>query len=626
MERSDSTGLKESSTRKKIDQQLINLGWNTDEESTDCNVVTERTLTQEQKKRLRGKEPDYVLYQSHTQNAIAVIDAKAAGENLEKALKETVRKYAEPLAIPVTFVSDGTFVLTWHLQDSKELTIDGELVRRLVSEEILLKFVNQGADIKQTTEQVKYSREQLIKIFKWANNMLRKEGLRGLDRFVEFANILFLKLISEIENDRQKNGETRKLDQKYCWEAFAGLSAETMTEYINNTVLPHLVDRYNRTGDVFQRHLQIKNPQTVKAIADELSKLTLLNTASDIKGDAFEYFLKSLGSSNDLGEYFTPRHIVKIIVKLVSPRFGEKVYDPATGTGGFLIEAFKHIKSACKLTPENVHILKEETIYGNELTNTARIAKMNMILADDGHTNIHERDSLKNPVKNEYDVVLTNFPFSQTTDWGHLYGLNTKDGNVVFLKHIVDALRDEDGRAGVIAFQGVLYDKISLYRDIRKQILETCNLEAVIKLHNYVFRPYSGANTSILVFTKGKPTKKIWFFNVENDGFEKTSSKRGRPPIEANDLDILETIWATKEDTEKSWTVDFETIKTNDYILDAERYKPRRKEVSRFTERPIMQVCSFVTGPVKRFSGERKYLDTGHLKGSYVVDFDTVTY
>jgi len=574
------TKPQESSTRKKIDSWLTNLGWNIDEESPKCNVVTERGFTQEQRKKLQGKQPDYLLVKSGTTQLLAVIESKTIGENLEKALKDAIEKYAKPLDVPIVFASDGTFIKTWHVVDGKELTINSQPLKELVSERVLLKFIEQGSNVEEISEQIKYSRDELIKIFEWANNLLRKEGLRGLDRFVEFANILFLKLISEIEEDKEKIGKgERVLDKKYCWESFSKLSADMMMEYLNGTVLPHLVARYNHTGDVFQKNLQISNPNTLKEIVDKLSALTLINTESEIKGDAFEYFLKSLATGNDLGEYFTPRHIVRIMTKLVDPQYGMKVYDPCCGTGGFLIEAFRHILRLCKITTETLSKLKNDTVFGIELTNTARIAKMNMILAGDGHVNIHQRDSLETPIKGEYDAVLTNFPFSQKTDYGHLYGLSTNDANVVFLKHIVDAL-DDGGRAGVVSFQGVLYDSNAIYRKFRKYLLEECDVEAIIKLHNYVFRPYSGANTSVLIFTKGRPTKKVWFFNVENDGYEKTGSLKGRPEIGENDLELLEAVWSTKEETKKSWWATKEDIEKNGFNLNAETYKPFLERLS----------------------------------------------
>lgn len=135
------TSLRESSTRKKIDQWLTDLGWNIDEESPSCNVTTERALTPEQRAKLKGKEPDYVLYKSKTREPIGVIEARTSGEDLKKALEDAIKKYAEPLGIPIVFASDGTFVATWHMRDRKELVIDGQPLTTLVSEETLLKFV-----------------------------------------------------------------------------------------------------------------------------------------------------------------------------------------------------------------------------------------------------------------------------------------------------------------------------------------------------------------------------------------------------------------------------------------------------------------------------------------------------
>jgi type I restriction enzyme M protein len=572
----------ESSTRKKIDQWLINLGWNTDEESPECNVVTERGFTEEQETKLGGNNPDFLLLKSGTTQPLAIVEAKRIGESLENALKDAIKKYAKPLNVSIVFATDGMFIESWHTKEGKELTINDESLKELVTEKILLQFIEHGANIAVLSEEVRHSREELIKVFEWANNLMRKEGLRGLDRFVEFANILFLKIISEIEEDKEKTGEERILEEKYCWNSFSKLSPEMMMDYLNKIVLPQLVANYNHIGsEVFQSTLQIRNYNTLKEMVDRLSELTLINTESEIKGDAFEYFLKSLATGNDLGEYFTPRHIVKVMTKLVNPQYGEKIYDPCCGTGGFLIEAFRHIKKFCKITPEIIDKLKNQTVYGIELTNTARIAKMNMILAGDGHTNIHQKDALANPVNEAYDVVLTNFPFSQQTDYSHFYGLNTEDANPVFVKHIINSLIPT-GRAAIVVFQGILYDSGKIYKDLREWLLKNCDVEAIIKLHNFVFRPYTGVNTSIIVFSKGKPTERVWFFNIENDGFEKTSSLKGRRRIAENDIDLLELLWSNKEITEKSWFATFDEIKKMGYNLNAETYKPLRKIDSSF--------------------------------------------
>ena len=184
---------------------------------------------------------------------------------------------------------------------------------------------------------------------------------RRIERFSEFSNLLFLKLISEIENRREEEGRNRSLEARYCWDAFAQKPQEEMLDYINDTVLPRLVNSYNHSGEVFQSRLLIVNPSTLHAIIEKLSPLSLLDTESDVKGDAFEYFLKySITVGNDLGEYFTPRHIVKLMVELIDPAYGETVYDPCCGTGGFLIEAFKHIERKVAITPETRRFLEKK--------------------------------------------------------------------------------------------------------------------------------------------------------------------------------------------------------------------------------------------------------------------------
>ena len=346
-----------------------------------------------------------------------------------------------------------------------------------------------------------------------------------------------------------------------------------MLDYINDTILPRLVDRYNHSGDVFQSRLLIGTPTSLKRIVDKLSALTLLNADSDIKGDAFEYFLKnSVTVGNDLGEYFTPRHIVRLMVELIDPRFGETVYDPCCGTGGFLIYAFEHIKKKILPSDASLNQLQHHTVFGRELTGTAKIAKMNMILTGDGHTNIVQIDSLQNPVKDQYDVVLTNYPFSQRTDCASYYGLRNRDANPVFLKHVIDALKP-GGRAAVVVPDGVLFRDGPQYVRVRQMLLETCNVNAVIKLHNYVFKPYAGQPTSIIIFEKGSPTTEVWFFDVRDDGYQKTGSKFGRSPIAANDLLRLRQAWDGKEATPLSFTVHRDAIIQNQYKLIPNLYQ-----------------------------------------------------
>ena len=619
------TSLLESATRKKIDLILNNLGYIIDETSEKCNVFTERAKTKEQNKKFNGKFPDYVLYKSGTDEPIGIIEAKRSGQSLKKALEQAINFYAKPIGVNVIFVTDGTIVETFDIRSHSTLKIDDQIVTDFITEKQLLKFAQEGAQL-FSPDKITYTKRELIKIFEEADGLLRKEGLReGVERFTEFSNLLFLKLISEIEEDREKNGEERILEKKYCWESFYKLDAERMLEYVNNIILPRLVNKYNHSGDVFQKELLIKNPENLKKIVDKLSKLILLDTDSDIKGDAFEYFLKnSVSVGTDLGEYFTPRHIVKLMTELTDPKFQDKIYDPCSGTGGFLIEAFKHIKRKCKQTKENIEYLKEKTIYGRELTATAKIAKMNMIIIGDGHTNISQMDSLSKPVKEEYDVVLTNFPFSQKTDYSNLYGFNSEDANPIFLKHVIDAL-NKNGIAGVVVPEGLLFDENSEYVKIRKYLLENCNVEAVIKLSEFVFKPYTGQPTSILIFRKGQ-TKNVWFFDVKEDGFKKTGSKLGRPPIKENDLILLRQLWKDKENSDHSFSVDFKRIKEHNFKLSMDSFrKSDKKKANRIK---LGDICKIEIGgtpareELKYWNGNNLWVKIKDMKNTFIFDTD----
>lgn len=565
----------ESATRKEIDKILVNSGWNIDEFNKYCNVFTERVKTKSEAKKIKdkfpkGRFPDFVLYSSKTGEPIAVIEAKRIGIKLEKALIQA-KDYAMCIGAKIIFAVDGSVVEARWIDGDKYLKMDDMLVSELLTEKTLNRFIEGNRYEVFTPVKATKTREDLIKVFKKADDLLREEGLReGVERFTEFSNLLFLKLIDEIEDDREANGEDRKIEKDYCWKAFCNKKAKEMLDYVNDTILPKLVGKYNHSGDVFSETLKIKNPQTLELIVKELSKLTLLDVDSDIKGDAFEYFLKnSITVGNDLGEYYTPRHIVKLMVSLVNPKFGDKVYDPCCGTGGFLIEAFRHIKRSCNPTKKNLEFLEEDTIYGGELTGTAKIAKMNMILAGDGHTHIKQQDSLANPIKEQFDIILSNFPFSQKTKYAHLYKLTAKSANSIFLKHIIDALTP-DGRAAVVVPDSVLFAKDIDSINVRRELVEQCEVVAIIQLGPSTFAPYTKQPTSIIVFNKKKAISNVWFFELNNDGFSETGK---RYPIEKNDIPELRMTWSDKRDSENSFTIPYAKINKDNYKLFLNFYK-----------------------------------------------------
>jgi len=264
--------------------------------------------------------------------------------------------------------------------------------------------------------------------------------------------------------------------------------------------------------DIFQP-LQIKNPAILKRIIDKLTPLQLTNIESDIKGDAFEYFLKeSLATEKrDLGQYFTPRHIVDFLVKLANPGINESVYDPFCGTGGILIKAFRHVAEKIpKNDKEKLKKLKRETIFGGEITKTARVAKMNMILTGDGHNNIQRLDSLKNPVRGKYDIVITNMPFSLKgpfDEYQNLYYLGKGNGNSLCVEHCLDAVNPDyqDRRIALITLEGILFDR--KFTKLREYIYANYYVEYIISLPAGAFKPYANAKATILYLTYPREQK-----------------------------------------------------------------------------------------------------------------------
>ena len=233
----------ESSTRIKINNWLTNLGWNIDESSRECNCYTERARTVEENKKFKGNKPDYVLY-SVEMNPIAIIEAKRPGKDLKKTLKEAIQKYATPLGVKIVFITDGLFIQAYHVTDQDYLYYNSEIVTEFLSEKRVKLFIEGGSKI-FSERAVVHSKVELIKIFQEANDILRKDGpSEGKERFTEFSNLLFLKLISDIEKQREERGEKRRLEELYCWDTYKDKKTKELQKYINEIVLPRF-DREN---------------------------------------------------------------------------------------------------------------------------------------------------------------------------------------------------------------------------------------------------------------------------------------------------------------------------------------------------------------------------------------------
>lgn len=565
----------ERDTETLIDNQLRNLGWVDEPANIWRNVWKQATKTERQSDALRGRRPDFVLYESGTDRPIIVIEAKRPYYDLARALRQG-EEYCRALGAPICFATDGVYVKTLHIDSQQPLYKDGEEVDELIREDLALQFVVQRTnEINTMDRKVIQSRHELIQIFETANNLLRNEGLQaGLERFTEFSNVLFLKLVSELEEIKEQSGEASVIKRDLRWDFFKGKHGYELLNYVNDTVLRSFADRYD-DNEIFEP-LRIRNPQTLKRIIDTLDPLNLTDVNSDIKGDAFEYFLRRYISShnNDLGEYFTPRHIVKTCVKLAEPQIGETVYDPFCGTGGMLIESFRHVHSNMVRSARNLRQLTAETVFGHEITKNSRIAKMNMILMGDGHNNISRRDSLENldKVSNSYDIVITNMPFAQKTQFGHLYDLPTDNGNSVCIQHCLKAIdpNSETGRIVLICGDDVLANSNNReYERLREHIFKNSTVHTVVSLPPGVFAPYSNTvKTNILYLTnvrRGSKQRSYNYFKVKNDGFT-FARNRERIKYGPNDLDAL-LMHRHSGDHEKFTEVPLDEIRENSYVM-----------------------------------------------------------
>ena len=508
--------LNERSVETTIDEQLKSLGWIDSIRSKNRNVYKHGEVkTKEQHAKLERTRPDYILYATGSIRPLAIIEVKSPHRNLDQALEQGY-DYAKRLNAPVVFACNGVYIKTCHIKNGSPLVYNGAEVYTLLSEEQLNHFVDTPIHNHIQTR-VAITRADLIRKFKRADDILKDEGLtKGVPRFDAFAQLLFLKLHSE-EASSVLNGTIWSKD-------IAPLRSTALHKKIESLLV--LLQERTAGNDVFTGILPIRTSTRLEAVIDLLDTIPLSNLELDIKGEAFEYFISAYnnGVKNDLGQYFTPRHIIKEMVKWLYPKLGETIYDPFCGTGGMLIECFKFIKRK-GLSDTQLKILKHNTLYGRDITEEiARTAKMNMILFGDGYTNVQTGDSLASidNEKGKYDIVITNMPFSQKTSSHSLYPIypkGDKNGDSICIQHCLLALKDTpNARASIIVPIGFLYKDD--FKAERQYICFNYCLDNIIDLRGGIFLPYTNQHTAILNIRHKVHQKATYnYYRIENDGY-----------------------------------------------------------------------------------------------------------
>lgn len=380
--------------------------------------------------------------------------------------------------------------------------------------------------------------------------------------------------------------------QQLRWKQLKNLDSSQMHTMIANKVFPFLRS-FRGEDSTYASHMKdarytIPTSALLAKVVDVLDQIPLDN--SDTNGDLYEYMLSKIASAGVNGQFRTPRHIIGLMVKMMDPKPGEILCDPAAGTAGFLVEASRHVQTHYPEYSRDAklrHSFHHEMFNGYDFDNTMlRIGSMNMQMHGVNNANIRYRDSLSTDAagdRGRYDLILANPPFAgsldyETTASDLLQVAKTKKTELLFLALFLKALKI-GGRAAVVVPDGVLFGSSKAHKELRKALVENQKLDAVVKLPSGVFKPYAGVSTAILFFTRTESggTDNVWFYDVQADGF---SLDDKRNTIEANDLPDVLSRWAERNGseterarTEQSFCVPKADIVAQGYDLSINRYK-----------------------------------------------------
>ncbi len=462
--------------------------------------------------------------------------------------------------------------------------------------------------------------------------MTKDELLNTVDRLADkfFANgivtptayieqisfLFFAKMLEEQEDDRLKaseiSGKTYKSifygkNEKFRWSFWSQMAdTQEMFKFVRDELITFFQTGIQNHEDVKKFFLEVRflipDAILLHEVVDIISKIEFNKIDADVKGDMYEHLTSRLATAGRIGSFRTPRHIIRTIVKMVDPKMGQTICDPACGTAGFILAAYEHIKANnSKTTLENLTLengdryqtgkgdllgekdwdrLQENTFWGFDVTpDSIKIAIMNMLLHGLAAKNVYRRDSLAGVADPEeemsWDIILANPPFAGDVSierLRHILPIKAKDSSILFVGLMIESLKP-GGICGVIVNEGLLFGRNKSAMALRKLLLEKMDLQAIVSLPQGVFNPYAGVKTSFLIFKNtGEPTKKVWFYEVEYDGYTKGTNRKPDPT--KNDLPDLLSKWLERKVSEKSWIVDVKKIKENDFILSSSTYRP----------------------------------------------------
>jgi len=422
-----------------------------------------------------------------------------------------------------------------------------------------------------------------------------------LDYVEQTSWVLFLKYLDDLEKDKATAAEltgktyTNIIASEFQWTKWAApklkdgkidhnaLTGDDLIEFVNGELFPYLkkfkadaehADTIEyKIGEIFtELKNRIQSGYNLREVINNIDELRFrTHKEKHEMSHLYEAKIKNMGNAGrNGGEYYTPRPLIKTIVKVVAPEIGNTIYDGAVGSAGFLCEAFEYLKKSEKLSSADTGKLQKKTFYGKEKKSLAYIIGiMNMILHGVEAPNIIHTNTLAENLadiqeKNRYDVILANPPFGgkERAEVQQNFPIKTSGTELLFLQHFIKILK-AGGNAGVVIKNTFLSNTDNASTALRKELLSNCNLHTVLDLPGGTFTG-AGVKTVVLFFEKGSSTKKTWFYQLNLD---RNLGKNN--PLNEKDLAEFVALQKTKAESENSWTVNIKDIDQNTFDLSA---------------------------------------------------------
>ena len=446
-------------------------------------------------------------------------------------------------------------------------------------------------------------------------------GLNGdAQRVEQLGWMLFFKIFSDKDKELEimDDNYVSPIPEELHWDAWAGddegITGDELQDFVDNKLFKQLKDlqippnnsiqtrRALIVREVFEgNNNYMKNGTNIRKVLNKLNEIDF-NATKDKHafGELYETILKELQSAGKSGEFYTPRAITEFITQMINPQLGEKILDPACGTGGYLTAAIEHLKQQANSVEERQSIA--ENIIGWEYKPLPYLlATTNLILHDIEVPNVTYRDSLDQPLsnyteKNRVNAILANPPFggivANNNENNFPQNFRTKESADLFLILMIHLLK-QGGRAGIVLPDGSLTGD-GVKQRVRQKLLEDCNLHTIIRLPNSVFQPYATVATNLLFFTKGEATKEVWYYEHRLPEGQKAYSKTR--PIQVKEFEPIKKWWNDRKESDIAWKVSIDEIKKRNYDLDIKN-PTKEEEAIEYSSTELMQMLetSFAT-------------------------------